>query len=365
MGLGPGAVEGVGVNVLVTGSGGYIGSRLVPYLADRGHRVTGLDTGFYDDGVLADGLPPVPAARVQDIRRVTAADLVGFDAVVHLAELSNDPLGQHDPEITYDINYRGSAGLARAAKAAGVPRFVYASSCSVYGAGGDEPRTERSATDPQTAYAHCKVLLERALAELADDDFSPTILRNATAYGPSPRMRFDLVLNNLAGLAWTSREIRMVSDGTPWRPLVHVLDICQAVACALEAPRERVHGEIFNVGDDRENYRVREIAEIVAETFPGCALTFGSSGGDRRSYRVSFEKIAAGLPGFRCLHTARTGAAELRALFERVGLTRAMFEFRAHTRLRQLEHLRATGAVDRALYWVARPAAARPPVEAA
>ena len=364
MGLRPGAVEGVGVNVLVTGSGGYIGSCLVPYLAGRGHRVTGLDTGFYDDGVLFEGFPPTPPARVQDIREVTAADLAGFDAVVHLAELSNDPLGQHDPAVTYDINYRGSVGLARAARAAGVRRFVYTSSCSVYGAGGDEPRTETSPIDPQTAYARCKVLVEQALTALADDAFSPTMLRNATAYGPSPRMRFDLVLNNLAGLAWTAREIRMVSDGTPWRPLVHVLDICQAVAVVLEAPAERVHGEVFNVGDDRENYRVREIAEIVAEVFPGCALTFGSSGGDRRSYRVSFEKIATRLPGFHCRHTARTGATELRALFERVGLTRATFEFRAHTRLRQLEHLRATGALDARLYWVSRPPA-RPPVEAA
>ncbi len=352
------------MNVLVTGSDGYIGSRLVPYLTERGHQVTGLDAGFYRDGRLGEGWPAVPASRTGDVRRITAADLAGFDAVVHLAELSNDPLGQHDPELTYDINYRGSVRLARAAREAGVPRFVYTSSCSVYGAGGDEPRTETSPTAPQTVYARCKVLVEGALAALADDRFSPTVLRNATAYGPSPRMRFDLVLNNLAGLAWTTGEIRMVSDGTPWRPLVHVLDICRAVACTLQAPRRQVHNEVFNVGDDAENYRVRDIAEVVADVFPGCRLAFGPGGDDRRSYRVSFRKIADRLPGFRCRYTARAGAAELRALFEQVGLSRGMFEFRAYTRLRQLEHLLATGAVDRHLYWTAAPGV-RPAAEPA
>lgn len=199
---------------------------------------------------------------------MTEDDLRGFDAVVHLAELSNDPLGQFDPRVTYEINYRGSVGLARACRRAGVQRFIYSSSCSVYGVGTDDHKTEESDVNPQTAYAECKALVERELFEMADDSFSPVFLRNATAYGPSPRMRFDLVLNNLAGLAWTTGEIRMTSDGTPWRPLVHVLDICQAIACCLEAPREAVHNQIFNVGCDEENYRVREIASIVARVFP-------------------------------------------------------------------------------------------------
>jgi nucleoside-diphosphate-sugar epimerase len=216
---------------------------------------------------------------------------------VHLAELSNDPLGQLSPHITYAINHQGSVALARLCKAAGVPRFVYTSSCSVYGiGGGSEYKTETSTPQPQTAYAECKVLVERDVSALADATFSPTFLRNATAYGPSPRMRFDLVLNNLAGLAWTTKRIHMTSDGTPWRPLVHVLDICEAIACTLEAPREAIHNEIFNVGKTSENYQVREIAEIVAEVFPGCDLVFGTSDGDNRSYRVSFDKIATHLP---------------------------------------------------------------------
>jgi nucleoside-diphosphate-sugar epimerase len=339
------------MRIIVTGSDGYIGARLVPYLAARGHDVVAVDAGFFVDGWLPlDGAAPLPAAR-KDVRDLDDTDLRGADAVVHLGELSNDPLGQFDPVLTYEVNYHASAALARRAKRLGIPRFVYSSSCSVYGAAEDGPRTESSAVAPQTAYAECKVLVERALHILADDAFSPTILRNATAFGPSPRMRFDLVLNNLAGLAWTTGEIRMVSDGTPWRPLVHVLDICHALACAVEAPRERIHNEVFNVGDDDQNYRVRDVAAIVGEAFPGCALTFGSLGGDKRSYQVSFAKIHARLPGFRCRRDARTGAGELRAWFEALGLDREGFEFRAFTRLRQLEHLRATGRIDARLRW--------------
>jgi nucleoside-diphosphate-sugar epimerase len=339
------------MRVLVTGSDGYIGSRLVPYLVARGHDVVPVDAGFYADGWLPlDGAAPAPALR-RDVRDIDDDTLRALDAVLHLGELSNDPLGQFDPAVTYEVNYHGSAALARRAKRLGVPRFVYSSSCSVYGAAEDGPRTEASPTEPQTAYAECKILVERALHALADDRFSPTILRNATAFGPSPRMRFDIVLNNLAGLAWTAREIRMVSDGTPWRPLVHVLDICHAFACALEAPREVVHNETFNVGDDRQNYRVRDIAEIVGEAFPGCALSFGSLNGDKRSYQVSFTKIHARLPGFRCARDARAGAAELREWFEALPLDRDGFDFRAFTRLKQLQHLRATGQLDARLRW--------------
>ena len=339
------------MKVLLTGTDGYIGVMMAPYLAERGHDVTGLDTGFYRDGWLYDAAVPVMTELRKDIRHVEAADLRGFDAVVHLAELSNDPLGQLNPEITYRINHEASVRLARLAREAGVGRFIYTSSCSVYGIGTDEHKTEASAPNPQTAYASCKALVERDVAELASDGFSPTFLRNATAFGPSPRMRFDIVLNNLSGLAWTTGRIAMTSDGTPWRPLVHILDICEAVACVLAAPREAVHREIFNVGDDAANYRVREIAGIVAETFPGCALEIGTAAGDNRSYRVSFAKIRAHLPAFRCRHDVPSGARQLRAVFEGATLTRETFESRPYTRLRQLEHLIASGQIDRNLFW--------------
>jgi nucleoside-diphosphate-sugar epimerase len=236
-------------------------------------------------------------------------------------------------------------------KEAGIERFVYTSSCSVYGVASSDNVTETSTTNPQTAYAECKVLVERDVSALADKNFSPTFLRNATAFGASPRMRFDIVLNNLAGLAWTTKEIKMISDGTPWRPLVHVLDICDAVACALDAPREIVHNQVFNVGDNGQNYRVREIAEIVADVFPGCRLSFGANPADNRSYRVNFDKINSRLPGFHCRRDARVGAQELRSVFEKIQMTRETFEFRAFTRLKQLEHLLRTSQIDDSLHW--------------
>lgn len=339
------------MRVLVTGTGGYIGSLLAPVLAERGHEVVGLDTGFYLEGWLYNGVKRFPQWIAKDIRHITEEDVKGFDAIVHLAELSNDPLGQHSPEITYEINHLGSVELAKKAKKAGATRFIYTSSCSVYGLGNDDLKTEESQTNPITAYAKCKVLVERDVAQLADDDFSPTFLRNATAYGPSPRMRFDIVLNNLAGLAWTTKEIKLTSDGSPWRPLVHVLDICEAIACTLEAPREVIHNEVFNVGDSQENYRIREIAQIVSDTFPGCFLTIGNSDGDSRSYRVAFEKIHQKLPGFCCKRDARLGAAQLRELFERIKMPRETFEFRAYTRLKQLKHLIETSQIDERFFW--------------
>lgn len=339
------------MNVLVTGIDGYIGSVLASVLLERGHDVVGLDTGFYREGLLYNSGRDYPKIVSADTRNITESDVAGFDAVVHLAELSNDPLGQLNPDLTYAINYGASSALAETCKHAGVSRFVYTSSCSVYGAGQDELRTEESPPNPQTAYAHCKVLVEHAVSELADDDFSPTFLRNATAYGPAPRMRFDIVLNNLAGLAWTTSEIKMRSDGTPWRPLVHVRDICEAIACTLEAPRDTVHNEVFNVGDTAENYRVRDIAKIVADAFPGCTMTLGENDEDNRSYRVSFEKISSQLPGFRCRHTAAIGAEQLYDLFSRIHLTPEQFQFRAFTRLKQLQHLRATQQIDDAFFW--------------
>src|SRR5690242_12025090 len=337
------------MKLLVTGTEGYIGALLAPLLLSRGHEVVGLDTGYYRDGWLysdSRSSPYLPALINRDLRRVHEPDLAGLDAVVHLAELSNDPLGQNNPDNTFKINHQGSVQLARNAKRAGVSRFVYTSSCSVYGIGSGEFLTETGHTNPQTAYATCKVLVERDVSALADDRFSPVFLRNATAYGASPRMRFDIVLNNLCGLAFTTGRIAMVSDGSPWRPIVHVLDICSAIVCALEAPREAVHNQIFNVGRDDQNFRIREIAEIVASVFPGCQLTVGPAGGDHRSYRVSFEKIHSRLPGFAATWTAEAGAKQLHEVFSRIAMARETFEFRAFTRLRQLEYLISSGQLD-------------------
>ena len=343
------------MKVLITGIDGYIGSVLGPRLLEQGHEVRGLDSGYYREGWLFTDpkvMRQVPATVFSDVREVTAKDLVSCDAIVHMAELSNDPLGESNREVTYDINHRGTLRLANAAREAGVRRFVYTSSCSVYGVADEDVVDERSRVNPQTAYAECKVMVERDLAEMASDDFEPVFLRNATAYGISPRMRFDIVLNNLAGLAWTTNRIAMTSDGSPWRPIVHVEDICTAICCALEAPRESVHNEIFNVGDSGENYRIREIAQIVQDVFPGCELTFGPSGGDNRSYRVNFDKISSQLPGFRCRWNARKGAEQLRRLFERIEMSDQGFNARAFTRLKCLNHLLKTNQIDQDYYWV-------------
>jgi nucleoside-diphosphate-sugar epimerase len=344
------------MRVLLTGVDGYIGSLVAPILIDAGHEVVGLDTGFYRDGWLYSDpsrWPQAPATLCKDLRTVTAADVEGMDAVIHLAELSNDPLGDTVPAITREINHLGSVRLATLAKAAGVPRFVYTSSCSVYGAGTGDFLDENAPVNPQTAYAECKVKVERDVGALADDAFSPVFLRNATAYGASPRMRFDIVLNNLSALAWVTKRIAMTSDGTPWRPLVHVLDICQAIRCALEAPAEAIHNQKFNVGQNSDNYRVKEIAEIVGEVFTGCEVTFGDSGGDNRSYRVTFDKIHERLPGFECKWSALSGAQQLHRVFERIQMPAETFEFRAFTRLKQLRYLMETRQLDDELFWTA------------
>lgn len=342
------------MKVLLTGSGGYIGIVTAPVLLQKGQDVVGVDSGFYQSGWLYNGVSQLPRTMQKDIRAITADDLAGFDAIVHMAELSNDPLGQLNPHITYKINHQGSVALAKAAKEAGVQRFVYMSSCSVYGVGEEgEVKSEESTPRPQTAYAECKVLVERDLAPLADADFSPTFLRNATAFGPSPRQRFDVVLNNLSGLAWTTGRIAMTSDGTPWRPLVHILDIAEAVSCVLAAPKDAIHNQIFNVGDSAQNYRVREIAEIVADAFPGCELSFGTNDADNRSYRVDFTKINTQLPGFKCTRDASVGAQQLRAVFERIGMTKELFEAVPYTRLKMLQQLIATGQLDADFFWKA------------
>jgi nucleoside-diphosphate-sugar epimerase len=343
------------MKLLVTGSEGYIGCLLTPFLRARGHEVTGLDTGYYRDGWLFNDpalVPQVPATLNKDIRHVDASDLRGYEAVVHLAELSNDPLCENSPELTFEINHRGSVHLAAMAKAAGVQRFVYMSSCSVYGMGeGSKPVDETSATHPQTAYAQCKLMVEHDVAALASSSFSPTFLRNATAYGASPRMRFDIVLNNLCGLAATTGKIALSSDGSPWRPLVHILDICEAIACTLEAPKTAVHNEIFNVGHDADNHQVRDIARIVASVYPGCEIRLGLPSTDNRSYRVSFAKIHRQLPGFQCHWTAQQGAQQLHDVFSRIGLDAATFNARPFTRLKRLKNLSETGQIDEHLAW--------------
>lgn len=341
------------MKVLVTGVNGYIGSVLAGYLMDRGLDVVGLDTGYYRDGWLYSdkSLVRTPLTINKDLRDISEDDLRGCQAIVHLAELSNDPLGQNNPALTHKINHLGSVRIAAMAARLGVDRFVYASSCSVYGAGTGDFVDETTAPNPLTAYAECKVLVERDVGKMADQAFCPVFLRNATAYGPSPRMRFDIVLNDLAALAWTVKKITMISDGSPWRPLVHILDICAAIYCSLTAPAEAVRAKIFNVGQNSDNFRVRELAQIVADEFPGCAVIVGSSTGDNRSYRVNFDKIQRELPGFRCSFTPRDGARQLHELFTRIRLTPEIYGFRAFTRLKQLNYLQATGQIDEALFW--------------
>lgn len=342
------------MRILVTGTEGYLGSLLAPTLLGRGDDVTGLDTGYYKNGWLYNGVHETPHTLVKDIRNVTPDDLVGYDAVVHMAELSNDPIGDRIGNVTSAINHHGSVALASAAKRAGVSRFVYMSSCSVYGVA-DGTVDETSPVDPQTAYATCKALVERDVTALADDDFSPVFLRNATAFGASPRQRFDIVLNNLAGLAWTTHRIAMTSDGTPWRPLVHGLDIAKAIRAVLDAPREAVHAQVLNVGADSNNYTVREIAETVGAEFPGCQVSFGGPSADNRSYRVSFAKIRAVLPGFETDWDAAAGAAQLHRVFDQIALDSETFTGRGHTRLAQIEYLLTTGQVDPQLFWTVNP----------
>lgn len=344
------------MRVLITGIEGYLGCLLAPTLIGDGHEVVGLDTGYYKAGWLCRGElagspdRATPLTLVRDIRDITVADLRGFDAIVHMAELSNDPIGDLIGEVTFEINHRGSVHLADCAKRAGVTRFIYMSSCSVYGIA-EGTVDETSPVNPLTPYAKCKALVERDLIALADDDFSPTFLRNATAFGASPRMRFDIVLNNLAGLAWTERRIAMTSDGTPWRPLVHALDIAQAIRCALRADRQTVHSLIVNVGSDENNRTVREIAEAVSAEFPGCELTFGPPSADNRSYRVAFGKIRDVFGDFHAQWDVAAGAAQLHRVFNSIAMEPETFHGRGHTRLKQIEYLLKSGQIDERLFW--------------
>ena len=339
------------MKILVTGSEGYLGALLAPVLLEHGHEVTGVDTGYYKSGYLYNAKGDSPQTLAKDIRHLTLDDLRGHDAVVHMAELSNDPLGELNSSVTYEINHKGTMHLANIAKTAGVKRFIYMSSCSVYGVATNGEVTEETKPNPQTAYAICKTLCERDLKQLADKNFVPCYFRNATAFGASPRQRFDVLLNNLCGLAWTTREIKMISDGTPWRPLVHGLDIAQAISRALDAPAEAIYNEIFNIGSNDQNYQVKEVAEKVAKVFPDCTLSFGSHS-DNRSYRVNFDKVRKHLPEFQCEWDADRGVEQFYQLFRQIDFTPETFEYRAFTRLKQLQYLIRSGQVDNSFFWI-------------
>ena len=340
------------MKVLLTGCDGYIGVRMGNVLLERGHDVTGLDSGFHRVGWLYESAERRPQVITRDTRAVMVDDLRGYDALVHLAEVSNDPVGELNQDVTYKINHEGSLRLAKLAKEAGIERFIHMSSCSVYGAAGEQPSREGDPTVPLTSYAKCKVLIEQEVSPLADDTFSPTFMRNATAYGASPRQRFDLVVNDLAAGAFLNKEIRMASDGTPWRPFVHILDISHAVACVLDAPRDVIHNEIFNVGSDRSNYQVRQIAEIIGDLVPGCNVVFGDSSADKRNYRADFTKIHEQLPGFECAWDVERGAKDLLDIFERIGFNEELYQFRGHTRIRQIKHLLDTAQIDDDFFWL-------------
>ena len=350
------------MRILLTGHDGYIGHVLTPMLLERGHEVTGLDSFLYESCGFPGGRPlTVPVIR-KDIRDVQLDELRGFDAVAHLAGISNDPLGDLAPQATYSINHAASVRLARLAKQAGVGRFVFSSSCSNYGAAGDDFLTEEASFNPVTPYAESKVWVERDVAPLADDRFSPIFLRSSTAYGVSTRLRGDLVVNNLVGYALTTGQILIKSDGMPWRPLVHIEDISRAFVAVLEAPREQIHNEYFNVGRTAENYRVREVAQMVAELIPSAKVTYaGDASPDARNYRVNCDKIAKRLPSYQPQWTVRKGIEQVTAAYTAHRTTAEEFLSSQFVRLKRIRELQSEGSLDETLHWRAagRSAAGR------
>lgn len=345
------------MRVMVTGHDGYIGTVLTPMLQARGHEVVGFDSLLYADCALEQEPPRL--GRRRDIRDVTPDDLEGVDAVIHLAAISNDPLGDLNPDTTTSINHAGTMRIAKAAKAAGVSRFAFSSSCSIYGAHGDAPLDERAEFLPVTPYGESKVLAERDLTAMADDDFSPTYLRNATAYGASPRIRGDLVVNNLVGYAVTTGEVMLKSDGLPWRPLVHVEDIARAFVAVVEAPRERVHLKAWNVANSSENYQIRQVAEIVEAHVPDCRITFAADAGpDLRNYRVNCDKIAAELPTFQPKWTVADGVAQVHEMYRRCQLTLSDLTGGRTQRIRRVRDLQEAGRLGPDLRWTDRQVAA-------
>ncbi|MDJ0510222.1 MAG: SDR family oxidoreductase [Crocosphaera sp.] len=339
------------MKVLVTGHKGYIGTILVPMLLAKGYEVFGIDSDLFEKCTFGQGFTQIPDLR-KDVRDIEISDIEGCDAAIHLAALSNDPLGNFNPNLTYEINHQASVNLAKLCKEVGINRYIFSSSCSNYGAGGDDWLTEDSPFNPVTPYGISKVKVEQEVAQLADDNFSPTFLRNATAYGVSPRLRFDLVLNNLVAWAFTTGRIYIKSDGTPWRPIVHIEDISRAFIAVLEAPNELIHNQAFNVGRNEDNYQIRQLAEIVGEVVPNCKIEYAKDGGpDKRCYRVDCSKITKVIPEFKPQWNARKGAQELYDVYQKVGLTLEEFEGEKYQRIAHLKSLISAQSLDSNLRW--------------